>query len=185
VPQTPNSGGETLLNQIFLKIELLLKEVKSVDIGFPIGENVIRPPRSRSEVDGTLRNLGVIDYAYLFDFYCRCDGLSWPDVHNGYFVDSVRNLGRSDPDSDPDRIEGIGAENVLAIGSSGGGELFVLGKQSQRILLLPPGLLVSGVYHNRDGQARGIASNIAEMLQLFANDLEAFVKNTPGYAYCI
>lgn len=173
-----------MIQDTLVQGNMLLAELRSLDLGYPLGENIIVLPAQPTEnVEKVLRELDVLHFSAVSDFYRLCDGISWPDVHNGYFIKPLEKLIESNPDSEPNRTVGSRSEPVLTVGSTGGGDLFVLGKSSQQILLLPPDWLVSGVYRDTNHGIRTLASGFTEFFAACVDDLAAFVHDTPGYVF--
>jgi hypothetical protein len=172
-----------MLDELFVRVNTLLSELRTVELGFSLGDNVVFPAQPARKVEEVLKELGVHHLPDIYEFYCLCDGISWPDIHNGYFIKPVDTLVESHPESEPIAICGHYSESVLTIGSSGGGDLFVLGRESRDVLLLPPGLLISGLYTDTDRRIRKCASNYGDFFRACANDLAAFIRGTPGYVF--
>ncbi len=166
------------------QIEQLLEELAEIDFGYPLGSNELRPARSPDHIQQTLAACGINQHADLFHFYNVCNGLSWPDVHNGYFVDSIESLAAAHSKSYAvNRIRGEEDFEVAPIGSMGGGELFVLRKDNGNLLLLPPGSIVDRIYDNTDAQATTVAPTFTAFTKRLLEDLEAFVHDTDEYSY--
>ena len=57
-----------------------LDELKGIDLGYPIGKNMLRPARPLSVMENAIQQTGLANRAGLEGFYRQCDGLNWPDV---------------------------------------------------------------------------------------------------------
>lgn len=68
------------------KLGSLLGELASIDLGYPLGENVILPPHPREVVDHKFHSAGLASLNSLREFYRSCNGVKLPDVHVGYFI---------------------------------------------------------------------------------------------------
>lgn len=160
-------------------MQQLLAEMKTIDFGYPLGDNVVASPQDPVIVKERLAAIGGDAVAAFQSFYACCDGLSLPDVRNGYFIQSIAKLGVSRPDSDPNEVIGEFAGAVLAFGSMGNGGLFVVRRIESDVLYLPPGPLHDGVYDGRQTQVKRLAPDLNTFLGLLLDDVKAFVRDTP------
>jgi hypothetical protein len=160
----------------------LLNELSRIDFGYPLGANVVPPQQKPSAVAQILGQLGLDPWPEIREFYCLCDGISWPDVHVGYFMKPLARLAEVKPDSEPRRIVGTFSDEVVTIGSTSGGGLFVLARTAGQIFHLPPGALHSGVYED-ERLIKQIASDFSEFLEALLKDLAAFVTGTPAHRF--
>ncbi len=167
------------------KANELLIELREVDFGYSLDENIIRPPKREDYTQLTLSNSGYSDNQMLYNFYLECDGLSWPDVHNGYFIHSVEKLNEKEQRKSnlPTKISGIYRSPILVFGSDGGGGLFAVRKQYNDILYLPNGLIQEGIFDGETANIKKIGDNFSEFLEKLLSDLEAFVFDKEGYIY--
>ncbi len=115
--------------------------------------------------------------------YACCDGVSLPDVHVGYFVKSVTNLGVVNRSSEPLELAGSFAGKVLSIGSTGGGGLFVLRRLSGEVLHLAPGPLHNGVYNGFRGKVKRVSASLFGFLDCLMADLKAFVEADTSHSF--
>ncbi len=162
-----------------IRLNQLIAEMNAIDFGYPLGDNVVAVPQDPVFVEERLATIGGDAVAAFFDFYRCCDGLSLPDIHNGYFIKAIAKLGMSRPDSDPTQVMGDYAGAVLAFGSTGNGGLFVVRRIESDVLYLPPGPLHDGVYDGRQTQVKRLAPDLNSFLGLLLDDVEAFVRDTP------
>ncbi|EAQ77179.1 hypothetical protein [Blastopirellula marina] len=164
-------------------VKRLLAELQEIDFGTPLGENVLPDPQPTEEVQKHIDRVGLQDGTRLAEFYSYCDGVSWPDVHVGYYVspiDRIADVREGDP------TELVGGPNegpVQLIGSDGSGRLFVMRKQEQDVLILPPGEIVDGKYDDADGRSVWVAIDLKTFLQLLHDDLKAVVLDTPEHSF--
>ena len=128
---------------------LLLGEL---DLGHPLGSNEVFSPQSLECVEETLASVGMRLDPQLTIFYSKCDGLSWPDVHVGYFIQPLRRLSESHGSSMPTAIRGPIAGKVLTFGSTGGGDLFAIRMSNKDVIFLPPGPVHDGIYDDIDSR---------------------------------
>lgn len=158
---------------------LLLGRLKEVDFGFPIGKNIIMP---RS--DGSAHDEACAEVPAQFrEFLGTCDGISWPDVRNGYFIYGLRRLKQLEGPYTPRMVKGRIAGEVITIGSSGSGELLALRLGEGDALVLPHGLIDAGVYHDKDARVWVAADCFDGLLDRVLSDLESFVMNKANHKF--
>jgi len=164
---------------------LLLNELAEIDFGYPLGENIIRSPKNKDIVQLSLSNVGYSNDKTLYDFYLTCDGLSWPDVNNGYFINSIEKFNGKEllQKMVPVKITGAYADSIMVFGSDGGGGLFAIRKSQNDILYLPTGPVKNGVFDGNAGKVQKIGDNFSEFLKRLLDDLRAFVLDEEGYIY--
>lgn len=169
------------LRSWFQQAQQFLEELKGIDFGYPLGTNTFLAPQPSRMVEETLAAVGLRSDAPFVEFYSRCDGLSLPDVHVGYFIKPLAKLLADRPDSEPSELIGPFAGKVLSLGSTGGGGLFVLHFPEKDVLYLPPGPLHNGVYDGSEGHVKRLAPDFPSFLSLLLADIEAFVKDKPHH----
>lgn len=161
------------------KIKAHLKSLRKIDLGYPQGTNVVFAPALREEVLRGLRALNLEDSS-LREFYSECDGLSLPDVQNGYFINRVAQFARNWERSDwVRRVDGFG-EEFITIGSMGGGELFVLGLESGHTFVLPGGLIEESIYH---GPVVPLGGGLTSLMDRIASDFGAFIAGDAEHEF--
>jgi hypothetical protein len=163
------------------RLDSILHELTAIDFGYPLGENTIIPPRLGAT--DALAKTGLTKVRGLLDLYSACDGISMPDVHTGYFIKPLRKVLEYDPASEPRTVLLETEIQVLPIGSTGGGDLFVVERESGRVLILPPGPLHEGRYDGRHTKVRVIAEDISRFLDRLLDDAAAFVRDERGHQY--
>lgn len=162
------------------RLALILDELTDIDLGYPQHGNTVAPPTDGAAA--LLAEAGLSGIEGLVELYSACDGVSMPDVHNGYFIHPLRRpLNVGDPNSEPRAVLAGDEIPVLLIGSTGGGDLFVVERQSGRVLVLPPGLINDGRYEGR--RIRVVADTIIKFLDILISDAEAFVRGDRGHWY--
>ncbi len=163
----------------------LLDELAEIDIDYPIGENTIRLPKNKDIVNLYLSNIGYSNNKSLLNFYLACDGLSWPDVYNGYFINSIEKLNEKEQlqKEIPVKVTGIYEDSIIVFGSDGGGEYFAIRKNHDDILKLLIGPVHNGIYDGNSGKVRIIGETLSEFLERLLADLKAFVLNEDGHTY--
>jgi hypothetical protein len=171
------------LNTIFEQMTALLDELAKIDFGYPLGENVVRLRKNPIDSSAALETNGECGARWLSELYAVCDGLSFPDVHVGYFIKPLQRVIAYDRSSEPDKVF-LGREiRVVPIGSTGGGSLFVVECESGNVLLLPPGLMKEGRYDATNTKTRVVAPGLVAFLELLLADLRAFVNDDSKHAY--
>jgi len=174
-------AGRISIAQTLRRLATTLGELDLIDFGYPLGENTISPPRS--DAIALLAESGLSAVKGLAELYSACDGISMPDVHNGYFIDPLWRILNNDPSSAPRTVLQETEISAVTLGSTGGGGLFVADRQGGRIFHLPPGPLHDGRYDGRQANVRVVAEDISQFLDLIVDDAEAFVRHDQGHRY--
>ena len=156
------------------QVKTLLTQLRNIDFGYPLGDNILREP-----------SVGIFpaDGDEIAEFYCYCDGLSWPDVANGYFIYKRADFGMAKNEYDPTSIEGDLGGEISVLGSTGTGVLFARRNEDGRILSLPPSKIKANVYDNTDSRAKVVAGSLNEFFLKLTEDLNAFVEDEAGHSY--
>lgn len=160
------------LSERLRRLGALARGLSEADLGYPPGENRVRPSIPSSEVILRLNLAGLAEIPSLGEFYCACNGFGFPDVHIGCIFKTFDQLLDLDPNVEPYAMD-FGDEliPVLPIGSTGGGDLIVLERDRGRLLLLPPGGLRDGYYDNADGRASVLADGIPPFLDRLEEEI--------------
>ncbi len=117
---------------------------------------------------------------WLYELYSVCDGMSLPDVHFGYFIDPLQRVLNRDQPTDPQIVILEKEIKVLPIGSTGGGDHFVLDRHSGEVIFLPHGSLNAGRYDGRTVRVITVAHSTSHSsVELLTRDVEAFCKGRP------
>ena len=169
-------------NEILGQMTHFLDELKTIDFGYPLGDNSIRVVKRTDQFMATLSQGGVCAVKWLHDLYSVCDGLNLPDIHVGYFLKPLNRVVAFERSSEPDTVLLDCEIHVLPIGSTGGG-LFVVDCDKGCVLLLSPGLLVNGRYDGRNSKVTVIATSVIHFLELLLGDLKAFVNDDSSHTY--
>jgi hypothetical protein len=166
------------------EVQALLEASVHIDFGYPIRGNTVLAPEGSDAVRDSLRRAGLAEAAILSNFYSKCDGFSWPSIRNGYFVFRVKSLSRVDPENVPHTVVGPLACRIRVFGSSGGGDMFAL-TESLTVVHLPLGPMHDGVFDDRCGRTRQVASDFNGFLQLLLGDLRAFVEKDYKHRFLV
>lgn len=116
--------------------------------------------------------------------YTVCDGISLPDVHNGYFIDSADRIISAAQRGEPTLVNGKQLE-IQVFGSDGGGNRFALGINDFAVYYLPvSGAVINGTFIEDDvTNVCRMAGSLIEFLWLLKDDIEAFVHGNENYHY--
>lgn len=167
-------------SDIIESIKFNLKQLTRVDLGYPLGDNVVRPA---SDADSKIK-LEEPFAKWLAELYSVCDGLSLPDVHVGYFVKPAAKIKVPHRSTEPETLLLSGSElRVLPFGSTGGGDLFAVEATEGSVFILPPGPVKNGVYDGRGTKARKLTESISQFLELLLSDITAFVKSENQHVF--
>lgn len=167
----------------FDSLRTLLDEMTRVEFSYPVGNNRILPARPTADVERAVAEAGLTEVEAVLEFYRRCDGVSLPGVHNGYFLHPVERLRSRTPESVPSRIIGPYTGEIIIIGSTSGGELFAVRKGTFDLLYLPLGPLRCGVYDGSMTKVCVVGVTFVNFLDRLLADVRAFVRNTPGHPF--
>lgn len=161
--------------------ESLLVKLRAIDFGYPLGENIICDVAEEHslELGESLDSSASQD---LREFYSICDGIRWPDVHNGYFLKEHGEIGIPRDEYEPTQVDGPLSCSVIVVGSTGTGALFAVSREGE-LLLLQPRRIEKNIYFDPDGTIQVVAPDFSTFCQLLLKDLEAFVEDKPGHSY--
>lgn len=162
-----------------------LLRLRTIDLGYPQGENKILVPTAADVIETSLMNADLLHHQDIRTFFNACNGMSLPDVYVGYFLNKVESLAPKGKPYEVLEVLGSFAGGVVVLGSSGGGDLFVLRRNDNDVLLLPPGLVSNGAYDNTDARGSQLATGFGSFLQRLAEDVRAFVNNKPGHRFML
>lgn len=163
------------------QIKVKLPDLYAIDFGYPLGDNLVRDPnRPNGLPDAFVLKRGT---EWLAPLYLVCDGLSFPDVHSGYFLKPLDKVLSFDLSSEPDTVVGEQELAVLPFGSTGDGSLFVVDCDRGRVLLLSPGPMREGRYDGLNGKVKEIAATVPEFVERLCCDLQAFINNDQNHSY--
>lgn len=150
------------------EMRALLVELRAQDFGYEISANELGSPAA-----------GIPDSVppALSTMYAAFDGLSMPDVHNGYFIHPVASVA-SAMEREPTRISSAPHRRIHVFGSDGGGGRFALRLDDGVVFHVPGECAVEdGTFIERDPvRARQVAGDWIQLLELIKRDLKAFVE---------
>jgi len=157
-------------------VRATLLEMASQDFGYPIDINEVveRASELPAGVPPALEPL-----------YAVFDGLSLPDVHNGYFIVRASRLVSATKRGEPTRLEGEPPRRIHVFGYDGGGSRFALDLDDETIYYLhSSGGIEDGVFLADDSEpVSPVAGNVMEFLDRLKADIEAFVRGEQKYPY--
>jgi hypothetical protein len=166
---------------ILEEITRKLTRLEGIDVGYPIGQNMLRAPCK----DDSLIFLkpDLCEQSSFSVFYELCDGVSLPDLGNGLFIHSRKQNLTSRSRGLPVRLK-VGAA-IFTFGSDGGGGLFAAHEMVDdcRILHLPVGTVINGEFDNTRYPISIVAPSFAQFLCRIVEDLDAFIDQRSGWKY--
>ncbi|MCC7423903.1 MAG: SMI1/KNR4 family protein [Planctomycetaceae bacterium] len=172
------------MQDLLTHMSVQLTKLASINFGYPIGENRIRAALPDSTQRLQQDSIPICVSRWLGEFYSQCDGFSLPDVHVGYFVDSLDRVTSHDSTSRPESVLLQNGETpVRAFGSTGGGGLFVVECGTGSVLFLPPGPLRNAQYDGRSTAVKVVAPEFSEFIRLIVSDVTAFVRSDRKHQY--
>ena len=145
-----------------------LADLTRLDFGYPLGANEVRSPSATLP-----RGLPVM----LDELYRGFDGLNWPDVHVGYFIDTASRAASAPERGEPVVVVGETTFPVHVFGSDGGGGRFAVGLNDGAVFYLPSsGAVREGrFFEDRASRVRRTARSLPAFLGLLRDHLRAFV----------
>lgn len=161
--------------------EQLLSQLRAIDFGYPLGENVVREAVLGTSFADESR-LSATSLDELRKFYEVCDGVSWPDVQNGYFLKQRKDIGQTKDQYDPIRVTGTDDYQITVVGSSGTGTLFAI-NGAGNVLSVPSGKIEQNAYFDTTGKIQVVAESFSKFAEILLVDLKAFVEDKPEHAY--
>ena len=140
--------------------------------------------RTKSEQNvSEIMKANNINIPALEDLYQELDGVSLPDVQNGYFLKSLSNLIEGIRGKEPVSVSGEIEGSILVFGSTGGGQKIAIFQDDKSILLLENGLVENGVFHAENHSVKIIARSFEGFLDKLLQDVDAFVNDSLDYSY--
>ncbi len=152
-----------------------LARLDAIDLGYPKGENTI------FEKPSTLPLLPN----FLDVIYSAFDGLSFPDIWNGIFVDRAAQLATAADRNLPIVLRREhGSIPICPFGSDGSGGAFVVGLDDGAVYYLPVGGIFDGVYKESPNvPVKKLAPSVDLFLLRIQGDLRAFIDDDESHIY--
>jgi len=146
----------------------------TLDLGRRMGVNKVMEPSSSD-----LHRVPVP----LWDMYRAFDGLSLPDVYNGYFIDSAARVVSAAERGMPIKVVGVSELSIHVFGSDGGDGLFALGLADSAVYYLPSwGGYHDGVFVEDElTRVRRVADSVQGFLWRLQGEIRAFVQGDVGH----
>lgn len=152
-------------------------ELDALDLGYPKSSNcVFSPEETSSAPQRWLQN----HHPDVAQFFTCCGGVSLPDVRNGYFIHRPGHIVRDG------RVQWSGSQNGEGVifGSSGGGDLFVVGNDSV-VVRLRETPRNGTCFRTTADNSRVLAANVEDFVQKLIMDLKAFCSDDPQHDYLV
>lgn len=163
-------------------LELLLEKLYEIDFGYPLGENKIIQRNFSCDVSEAMKTYGI-DIPLLEEFYLMSDGISLPDIQNGYFLKSLSDFIEGIQGKEPISISGEIKGQILVLGSTGSGQKIVFFKKDKSILLLENELVKHEIFYATNKSIKVIAISFEEFLNKLLQDVDAFVNDIQDHIY--
>jgi hypothetical protein len=166
-----------------VELQHLLNELENIDFGHALDENWIKPPASDNSAEIESAVATIANNKQLEAFYRECNGISMPDVWNGYFIHELEHLKNREAKGEPTSIEGKLQRDIAVFGSDGGGGMFAIRLAESDILYLPNGEIRNSVYLDTANSATRLANDFEGFLARLLADVDAFVHDTPDHVF--
>lgn len=168
------------------RVTFAIAELEKLDLGYPLSGNLLHAPAGETGLKQLSEESLVSESSPLLAMYRQLDGLSLPDVHNGYFIHSVELVLRGLDGGEPRRITGELARPILVFGTDGGGGRFAIGADGDgEILHLGEGQVEDSVFDGADGRSRLISSSLGIFLEQLLEDTEAFIRGDEDWQFLV
>ena len=164
----------------------LLAELRQIELGYPLGNNVILPPAQPRDLELVVANLSSSAREQLAEFYEVCGGISWPDVWNGLFIQSSDQLSANREGDEPNELFVHGSSNVakiLVFGTDGGGGRFCVDEVTGKIMHIVSGRLSANRLEVESDQVSSVAEDFNGFLGRLQADLRAFINDDREHKY--
>jgi hypothetical protein len=172
------------LQDILMDIERLLLELKLVKLGYPQGDNrILSPLKDDSILKELLDVTGMTTNSDLADFYTRCNGLSMPDIQNGYFIHPIERVLAGFKGRDPNKaaIDG-NISPILIFGSDGGGGLMALRLPNAGIYHLSVGTVRNRIFRYSARQIQ-LGADFTAFLMRLRDDAQNFINQNHDWNF--
>jgi hypothetical protein len=177
-------GGQhqrAVIEALLQRARALCVDLGAVDLGYPLATNCVRPTLPADMRRSFLREVQLPEEGALGQFFGLCNGISLPDVHNGYSIDGLEVL-RKSIQREANWIED---RAILVIGGDGGGGRFAVtrgGRGAPEYLFLPTGEVRDRVYLEPE-KVIVLARTFHDFLSQIVVDLEHFVHDPTGHTF--
>lgn len=167
-------------------VNIVLEQLKKKDLGYPHSPNVVLPPGDKDLLHQLLAEAKLNEDPQIGAFYELCDGISCPDIWNGYFIHTTKLALRS-LRTWPVEISGPIACKILVFGSDGGGGLFAMQMDGPgKILYLPvDGVTGDAVFDGSLNPVKFISHDFFGFLDRVLADFRAFIDDRPAWIYMV
>ncbi|MFF5361321.1 hypothetical protein ACFY4I_18310 [Streptomyces scabiei] len=139
--------------------------------GYPPGDNGVlkATPEQGPEMAAELAAAGIGED--LLEFYSRVEGVSLPDVGNGFFIHSADAVVDGIREDQPTEVVGAIQDEITVFGSDGGGGLFALSSSGERVYRLDGGSLIGSTYDVDNSGVRVVANGFWDFLEYLRGEL--------------
>lgn len=152
--------------------------LECMDLGYPLGVHEVRAPVPHEwlRVPESLKPL-----------YQVCDGLSFPNVHNGYFIESAVRVVSAQARGEPVTVahQDGSSTAITVFGADGGGSRFAVAVSEGSVWYLPSDCAVHSGTLVDDASAKGkrLSPNLGQFLRLVLADVDAFLSEDIHHKY--
>lgn len=151
---------------------LLKKQKLETFLGYDVDFNGYLPPQKHELVYSILFKL---DLEILEPFYTVCDGISLPDIWNGYFIHTIFQISKNQQYN----LSQSQNMSIIVFGSDGGGGQFAISKVGE-IYYLPVGEIIGKEYR---GKHRLVANSFLSFIDKLVCDAKAFLLDQRPHVY--
>lgn len=149
-------------------------------------QNMIFPPLEENMRIKLINEIGINKINGIDVFYRYCDGVSLPDICNGYFIHGLKLIAHGIQNDQPLWISDPWNCPIVVIGSVGDGGLFAIDKNRfGKVFFLPESRIVNQIYEARSVVVKILAYSYYDFLSKFEKDMKAYVHRTPDWQYMV
>ena len=168
----------------FARLQRLIADVQTLDLGYPVGAHTIFPPADKTVLAQFVQKTGLASTHPLVTLYSHCNGIDLPDVHNGYFIHNVERILHGLETGEPTRLATNLAETMVVFGSDGGGSRFVIRTQGPtEVLYLPLGAVHNAIFEDERTPPTVLAPDFFAFLRRLEADINAFLADRDDWVF--
>lgn len=143
--------------------------------------NVVRPCALAEDLNQFENETGLEASHPLLQFYSLADGLTLMDCFNGVAIHPIERVLAGVSEGHVPQT--IGDLRCVCFGSTGGGDLFCITRNSGEVIRLTEVAVEGGKANAGDWQVRTVARDMAEFMRRVRDDLNACLENREAHEY--
>ena len=169
------------------KLTRMVADLGEGDSGYDGSEDLILEPPDKAELAALLLLAPVRTRSFLGQLFGDCGGVTLPDLHTGYFIDTAEKIRRRLVEKsplEPRTLESDLGADVVCFGSDGGGGRFAfVAAADEGVWYLPVGGVFDGVFRNLQTPIVRVGRDASDFGDRLIADIEAFLDDKRGWKY--